>query len=584
MNRKKRFLTVLLAASSILILTGCKKDSNFIERIFQEKLIEQSENVVYNTPEYQQYIHYVESSMVSEEGEAILPDSKDTTITGEKSFLITIANNPFLNCTYHTEGKTKTNVSTSEIELHAGDSLYVDKVEINNPVSDKYDFSCFRIWSYNQKGDREQKPYAEIDARSGMLLTIPKDYSGTGFSIEPLGCYTNRQIRVKAFYLKGEKEQELSGGSWQVNNIPFTDSYEITPYDPYTIVYDYSVYDNANNKEYYFVSSTPECFYSKESNHTVLFKETRANEGVDTFTVQMHPYISLIISNSCIGWTSNIPMIGNKGEGIIKSITVDGEKVSQESFSQKEFTLPIKLKVGNVITIVVGKEYRITGKSQNLNVGTATPAQNGFEYKIIIPDGDKEIGIDITDRNSDTEGTFQGYNHPHATVDITYENGKKINIGDELPGDSEKVILSIIPEEGYYIKGFNTDDYGYTEKRKEFSKLNNSISSTLDEHPALQYLKLKLATEDSCGTYSYTLDGVPIEVNELSNVRAGQKLKVTFTANPGYKISHSWFGADAAFGVLKHLGGKDSITESIEISTSMSVDKELFGIVVEKER
>ena len=86
MNRKKRFLTVLLAASSILILTGCKKDSNFIERIFQEKLIEQSENVVYNTPEYQQYIHYVESSMVSEEGEAILPDSKDTTITEKNLF------------------------------------------------------------------------------------------------------------------------------------------------------------------------------------------------------------------------------------------------------------------------------------------------------------------------------------------------------------------------------------------------------------------------------------------------------------------------------------------------------------------
>ena len=75
-----------------------------------------------------------------------------------------------------------------------------------------------------------------------MLLKVPENYSGTGFSIEPIGSYTDRHITARAFSFIDNQEIDLPSGRWKVNNEPFIGSTDISPVDSYTIEYNYSAY------------------------------------------------------------------------------------------------------------------------------------------------------------------------------------------------------------------------------------------------------------------------------------------------------------------------------------------------------
>ena len=86
----------------------------------------------------------------------------------------------------------------------------------------------------------------------------------------------------------------------------FPDRY-ISPVDSYTIIYNYDAYQD----DYYFVRSSPECWYSKESNHSVIFREVSSNEQNTEFAVEMHQYVTLNVTNSCRSWNADIPFIGD---------------------------------------------------------------------------------------------------------------------------------------------------------------------------------------------------------------------------------------------------------------------------------
>ena len=579
--RKSVFMFCSIAAMA-LMLSGCGQ----LKEHVKSEVSEASEREIQNSNEYQQYAKYQSDGVLGEDGKYSMPTQDEVVEAGdnEKSIKITIATNTFLKCDYSTDANANASVTGSEVFLDPGDSLYVSDVNVNNNISNLYDFYCFRIWEYDRDGRKSKKPYEEVSVKNGLLLKIPESYTGTGFSIEPIGKYTNRHITARAYYLNNDQENTLPNGQWKVNNTRFNDSVDISPVESYTIVYDYQSYKD----DYYFVKSTPMCWYAKESDNTVIFREVSSNEQETEFAVEMHPYITMKVTNKCINWASGIPIIGNQGKGIIHSISKGQEAIEQDYTGKASFEIK-KLKAGDKLSIRVGKEFKITGI--DVSVGTAIPlgsdAENGYEYTIVIPDTRNNIGIEISERNSNAEGTFQGYNQANAVVEIKRSNGTVLNVGDELPGDDEKVTMTIVPDQGYYIDGFtDKNNYSYVKKKIAFSRLEKDILSILEDHQAIKFISLSFVYSDEAGTYAYKLDGKKITEPLLQDVRVGQKLKVEFTANRGYTITHSRFSERAISEARTRSGNLDSTSESIEITSDMdgmTIDRETFGIIVDKE-
>jgi len=581
MKRMRNNLIILSLIAATLVLTGCGKLNDYV----QNEVTKASESEIHSSAQYQQYEQYQADGVLAENGlfPTPAPSEADARSVINRNVQVTIATNSFLNCVYYTDEETKTPLMESAVLLAPGDCLFAANVSVNNDISNLYGFSRFRIWSYDKDGRRSSTPYAEVTEKTGLLLKVPEDFTGTGFSIEPLGFYTNRHITARAYYLNDGQEMNLPNGRWEVNNDLFTGSVDISPVDSYTIVYNYEQYKD----DYYFVDSVPTCWYSKESDHSVIFREVSSNEQETAFSIEMHPYITMTVTNSCLTWASGLPVIGDHGEGIIQSITRGSTPLGQEFSGQSSFEIK-KLKVGDTISIRVGKEYKITGIG--VNVGTAVPlgsnAENGYEYTIIIPDTRKGISIEITERNSDAEGIFQGYNLANADVTITRANGATLRIGDELPGDDEKVTITITPHDGYYIEGFTEKDtFCFVKKNIKFSKLESDISTILKDHPAIHFITLNLVFADEAGSFTYKLDGKEVSSSPLFKVRVGQTLKVEYRADSGYMITHSWFGANAFYDAFTWAGGTDSISESIKITADMdgaTINRETFGIVVEE--
>ena len=579
---RRDIVLMSLFATLALALSGCGKLNDYVAR----EVTAASENEIQNSNEYKDYVKYQADGLLGEDGVYPLPNSDEVMDNNDnqKPVKITIATNSFLKCNYYTDENENTPVSSNELYLDFGDSLFASDVSVNNEISNLYDFSCFRIWSYDQDGRKSDKPYNEVKDRSGLLLKVPANYSGKGFSIEPIGSYTERHITARAFSFKDGQEINLPSGQWKVNSKMFNGSIDISPVDSYKIEYDYSAYKN----DYYFVSSIPDHWYSKESEQKVIFREVSSNEQETAFSVEMHPYITMTVKNKCLNWASDLPFIGDHGQGIIQSINRDGKDVTEDNYTgQTSFDIK-KLKVGEKLSIRVGKEFKISGI--DVSAGTAIPlgsnAENGYEYTIIVPDTNKGISIEISERNSKSESTYQGYNQANADVEIKKSNGTLLKVGEELPGDNEKVTLTITPHEGYYIDGFtDKKNYSFVKKKVKFSSLEKDILSTLDKHQAIKFISLNLVFSDDTGSYAYKLDGDKISDSPLENIRIGQKLKVEFKANKGYKITHGWFG-EAVSGIRSRAGGVDSISETIEVTEEMdgtTVNRETFGIIVEKE-
>ena len=575
-------VSALLAGASIIALTGCGPLKNYVS----EKVITESEKRINSTEEYQKYEEYRSEGMLTEDG--VYPEPSqgqvETAEAGSKSVELSIATNSFLNCIYYTDEQTKAPITSNLIHLDPGESLFVANVLVNNDISNLYDFSCFRIWKYDENGNRSKKPYDEVTNRSGLLLKVPEGFEGTGFSIEPVGVYTKRKITARAYYVNNGEEKDLPNGQWKVNKKSFGKSVEISPVESYTLVYDYSAYKD----DFYFVESTPSAWYSNENEHTVTFREVSSNEQETEFAVKMHSFVTMSVTNSCLSWASGIPIFGDHGKGIIQSIKIGSKPLGQDHTQDKSFEIN-KLKVGDTVSIRVGKEFKINGVG--VNIGNPIPlgsnAENGYEYTISVPDTNKGISVEITERSSNAEGVFQGYSIDNADITIKRANGTQLKIGEELPGDDEKVAILIAPHEGYYINGFNKKDtYSYEDKSIKFSKLEKEITSILDKHSPIKFISLNLVFSDEAGTYTYKLDGDEVTDSPLLNVRIGQKLDVVFTANEGYSITRGNIITETWSNVRSRVGAEDTASESIKITPDMdgtTVDRDTFGISVEKE-
>lgn len=325
MEKRYRVIQLVVSVAAAAVLSGCGMLNNYVS----EQVAAESEKAIQNSAEYQQYKQYQEDGLLTENGLYATPEPQPTDDPSENAYKVrvTIAKNSFLDCTFYTDEQSKEPIEGSEVWLAPGECLYCANVTVNNPIR-LYDFSCFRIWSYDQNAKRSNEPFGEVVNRSGPILRVPVDYSGEGFSVEALGTYTKKQITTRVYYLKDGKEKELQG-VWEVDGRIIHNSVELSPVESHTIVYDYSDYRDA----YYYVSSEPTGTDNKYTNK-VSFEPIRPSEDNVSFSIQMHPFIKLSVRNS------SKPMVRlPASESEIKSITINGEEFEQEKLKQTDFDI-----------------------------------------------------------------------------------------------------------------------------------------------------------------------------------------------------------------------------------------------------
>lgn len=565
-SRKVLYLTIS-SLSAVVLLSGCAQLNEYVETTVRN----QAEIEIQKNDEYIQYAQYLSENLLDDNGVYQFATSETTDLSPQ--IPVTFAKNSFLECQYNSNNEEPYPIETEICYLAPGDSLYSSSVAVKNSKSNLYAFDKFRIWSFDSKGQRGDKPFTEVKSDSGLLLTIPEDYNGSGFAVEPIGVYSNREISVKAYYIDDSgQECPLASGNWTVGNKEIKKGHvSINPLESYTIQYNYSKYPN-----YYVVSSEPECWFINENEKTVIFQEASSLNEATEYSVCMHQYVNFTIKNECYS------IFGTGGKGIITSISRGIEDLLQKETNTDSFNLP-NLRVGDEIIIRVGPDYMITSKV--INVGSGVPlgssADDGWEYTIEIPDINDEIQINVAKSNSDRIATWPGYDLQNADLSLTRMNDNAIvKVDDRLPGDSDNVIVRIEPHSGYYLDGKNVENYSLYSKKMKFSEFQKNAEAIINDHPAIPYVSIVIDKQDTCGECTYKLDGIAITEGTI-NARRGQKIELEFKANSQYKIIRDGWVADK----WSSLWGTDSISDTIEITADMNgmtITRANFNIQVEK--
>ena len=483
----------------------------------------------------------------------------------EGKIQITFASNSFLDIDYFYDEAFTKPIDTRNCFLQKGESIYVSKIDVKNAKSNLYSFSEFRFVEYDSEGKRGESTTS--NAKSGAIYTLPNDFDGQGISVLPVGSYKDREIKLESYFFdeKGEPV-ELTDKMWRVNeggDLFANGTQTVSPVESYKLSFDYSPYKDS----YYFVKSSPECFYHKETDNRVVFSKVNSNEETQKFRVEMHPFITLYIKDAEHHWIVDDWF----DKGALKKIEKNSETMSQykkgsEEFKHEDIKIR-KLKTTDTITITVGNDYKLV--SPNLDLTNSIPVEDGYQYTVHFPDNNlKSYQIDISARNSNKEGKYESREIPNGTISLSYENGNVIKTGVELPADGQNVVLKIAGNDGFYVSGSDTEN-GIYKRTMSFSDYQKEIEKIISDHPIKKYVTIRLPEKDSHGTCDYKLDGNTIK-GQAEKMRDNQKLELTYKLNEKEKDKYELERANAWDGFWAWATSSSEITVEIPITQDLN--------------
>lgn len=149
---------------------------------------------------------------------------------------------------------------------------------------------------------------------------------------------------------------------------------------------------------------------------------------------------------------------------------------------------------------------------------------------------------------------------------------------DDLIEESQKVVVKILPQKGYYIVGGNSIDETEYQETMKYSKYVKEIGDLSEKHYAGKICSVKLDTSDSFAKYIYKYNGEP--VSGTVKVKEGEELELEYEiVDSGYELSE---GAGGVCGIGKSY---KKVTKRITIIADMdgkTISKSDFGIEVKK--
>lgn len=186
-----------------------------------------------------------------------------------------------------------------------------------------------------------------------------------------------------------------------------------------------------------------------------------------------------------------------------------------------------------------------------------------------------DIGISIVDVKSFIKPTAS--KNSMITV-CSAETMKELKQGD-LIEDTQKVVVKITPEKGYYIVGGNNSSKTEYQETMRYSKYVKDIIELIGKHSAEKMCTVKLGAADTFAQAVYKYKG-EIVAGTLK-LKPGEEITLEYEIiNDDYKLSKK------SGGVLG-IGRTDKkTTKALTITPDMdgtTITKEDFGIEVEKE-
>ena len=326
-------------------------------------------------------------------------------------------NNMIPSIKYYTESSLSENslIDIDSMEepllLNEGDKIYV---EYNNPKSSFYEFKGFRLYSYDEKGNRTDDEPLVLDNKE--FITIPLELYYNQLSIEPYGEFRERKITFSDICDGDELDN-----TWFIGDEKYTSEYaEINAMSPYSVSFKY------DPAVFYLVACNPENrIISAGSGSVIFFEEnpiSHTNSNIiSDYSVELKPYTHL----EFIG----VNLITNSR---IKRISTENEDIAINKLPEYSF------KIGDTITIETGKDWVLSAVGAVIKLSAIT--EDSRIYTVTIVDsGDYNIELSLSETDTYTV-QFELPEIPEGelapSIELSFGSENLDNYNDLLKQDS----------------------------------------------------------------------------------------------------------------------------------------------------
>ena len=474
------FLSMLLALS----LTGCSGIKNQIKN----QMLQQSG--VLEDKQYKEYEGYEESGNLDDEGYFIEKNAEET--QDRAQIHVTFAENNNLNVQYYTDAEHKDEINPADCYLDPGSSVYA-VITINDEVfSSMYEFSEFRIFEVDSDGSRKESSSLKMTGSNAeQVMKIPDSFEGTDIVLEPIGTYQQRTISFNDYWSDDDNNKTDLNGTWFVNDQECTsDTVEISLVTPYIISYEF------DSGEYFYLSSTPECYYSNSEDGIVIFNQREAYDETVDYSVELHKYLSFTLVSD-----------------VNRNISINGEETSYVR-ANEEYILP-KLKYGDTVTLKTSVPWPDLETNPDLIVTGPDYSSGGdYVYKLLVPEKGGEFLFDPSE-----------YKYDHGTISFIYL-GEKLTSPRKIAKGRKIYYEEASASTGYWLAGH--DHYIVVGDAEETVKALQEIHFT----PKVD-VKVSLPQPDYGGSVTYKLNGRRVYAKSVSTY-SGAVITMKFSPWEGW--------------------------------------------------
>lgn len=599
-------ILLLVVAMLMLLLTGCSGIGSYLE-----KQIEKQSGLKADTS-YQVYQSYAEKGFLDQDGyykEEVFETEAATTQMPANSARVSFSSNGYLKIRYYSDPAFEQELRMQDGTLQLGDTVYASVALGKNVSSSAYEFSGFRLSEIDEDGERIQLKVIEpLD--DGLILQITDEYIGKDLAIDPLGAYASKQVSFKSSYYDNDEREHDLAGTWIVNDKPVSEGVaEINPVSSYIISYEF------DGKEYFFLSSEPECYYSNSEDGIVIFNKRESTDETVDYSVQLHQYVNIAIETK----QSRHVSVNNGFEQEIKagsSLEITrlkyGEKVvivsdtewkdletcrelvyrsmePKHQSGQTAYVYTMSVPEKDSVFIFDPSEYKYAhgtitfmcyGEEVTSKVGLAegrkiTYVQSSSDNGYWLPGGDHTITVTTAEATKRQLESIQFVEKERVTVQLKqpssggrieyYVNGVR-QCGTEYKGDSgTEITMKFFPWEGWINNYINGAKYVMTSASSQTVKIggkevhNTAFTESSDHKPTLEVVLSKSVGENMHFEF---------EASDLDR--------------KDYKYEDGWFRSDYTVISKQQIGTEKGVTISmgnraIQAGTAVKISVEMTG-------
>lgn len=447
---------------------------------------------------------------------------------------VTFAKNAYMDIHYYHDERLTDELSTVDCYMSPGEKIYADieNIGYHDLVSSMYKLTAFEIRELDNSGNTVKKISQSLSS-IGNIISLDVSKTCGEISIVPVGAFQNRKLQLDGFYYNSDTEKKTLGVLWTINGIPYDSKVGINPIVDYQARCNFSAYAQT----YYFVDANPK--YSFDVDHNEILFDPVKPTGKDlTYSVELHPYIELTIKDPEYGLSEKLhsgntiiskierERAGNRSSIVFK----DGAIVAADELSA--------LKHADLVYVTLNSSYQLISANNNISISkpSAGSIKGTEEYCVQIPKNNYcDLTLVVTEKNNTSSDSIFLPTIDNAVVSLKYNKGYAIYDGSTKPNESEKVVLTITANPGYYLEGKGVQKNGSYTKAMVFKEYENTIEKILKSLSVKKYITLNLTMQNQYGTCTYKLDREKISDGTIQ-AKEGQTLIVEFKAAPNISV------------------------------------------------